>query len=223
METETRSYVTQKGAIFDIGHLIRLHVGDIHGQAIDIEVRFADVDEGRDDEEIDEFLEIKAANPIFGDFTAFVADHSHAQPVDGFETPYQVDRILVRLGLFEQVGLEIFRSERPRFIENDLPKVLVESHLPFLVDVVGDVMAMIDLFVIQAKVLGSLFTEVGVPAVGSHKKLAVSLKVIVRARETSRVKETAPVKATSHAKATVLAKVTVLACRAKSCAVICKS
>ena len=64
------------------------------------------MDEGRDDEEIDEFLEIKAANPIFGDFTAFVADHSHAQPVDRFEPPYQVDRILVRLGLFEQVGLE---------------------------------------------------------------------------------------------------------------------
>ena len=64
MEAEARSDVAQERAIFNIGHFISLHVSDIHSEPVNVKVRFADVDEGRDDEEVDKFLEMKAANPV---------------------------------------------------------------------------------------------------------------------------------------------------------------
>ena len=87
MEAEARSDVAQEGAIFNIGHFISLHVSDIHSEPVNVKVRFADVDEGRDDEEVDKFLEMKAANPVFGDFASFVADDGNAQPINGLEPP----------------------------------------------------------------------------------------------------------------------------------------
>ena len=104
-----------------------------------------------DDEEIDELLKIEASNAVFGNFAAFVADDCDAQSVDGLEPFHQIDGVLVRLGLFEQVGLEIFGSEGSGLVENDLPQIFIEGHLAFLVDVVGDVVAVIDFFVVEAE------------------------------------------------------------------------
>ena len=57
---------------------------------------------------VDELLKIEASNAVFGDFAAFVADDRDAQSVDGLEPFHEIDGVLIRLGLFEQVGLEIF-------------------------------------------------------------------------------------------------------------------
>ena len=56
---------------------------DIQGQAINIEVWFANVNEGRDDKEIDELFQVEALDAILGNLAAFVAHHGHAQPIDG--------------------------------------------------------------------------------------------------------------------------------------------
>ena len=51
MEAQARGDVAQERAIFYVGDLLGLYMRDVHSQAVDVEVGFADVHECGDDEE----------------------------------------------------------------------------------------------------------------------------------------------------------------------------
>lgn len=176
MKTQARGNVAQKRPVFDVGDVFGLNVRNVQGEAINVEVWFADMNEGGNNEEIDELLKVEPPDAVLGNLAAFVANHRDAQSIDSLKPFHQIDGVLIRLGLLKKVGLKVFRSEWSGLIKNDLPKIFIEGHFAFLVDVVRDVVTMIDFFVIESEMFGGLLAEISVPTVGKKDAANVEKK-----------------------------------------------
>jgi len=160
--------LAEQRPILDIGDLRWVNLCDIERQAIDVQVGFAEMDEGGNHKEVHKILEVEAADPVFGDFAAFVADDGDAQTIYGTELFNETDHVVVGGGLFENVAHDIFRRVFPWFEEYDLPQIGFERHFPLLVGVVGYAVTVIQFIVIHLKMFGGLLAQGGIPAVGEE-------------------------------------------------------
>ena len=66
-------------AVIHVGDLRGWNLCDVQGDAVDIRVRFANVDEARRDEKIYEAGEFESLNAVLVELSSFVVDHRNFQ------------------------------------------------------------------------------------------------------------------------------------------------
>lgn len=168
LDAELAGVFHEERAVIEIGHLFRTHLGDIKGEAVDVEVRFAQVDEGGDDEEVDKFPQMEAFDAVDGDFPAFVADNSDAEFEGAFEFSDVFDGFREWTGLFENELLEFVEAEVALFVENGLVEVFLERHFSRLIRVVDEMVTAGHFLEIDPEMFGGFFAEGGVPSIGEE-------------------------------------------------------
>src|SRR6266568_291275 len=100
-DPETPCHFHEQGAVIDVHDLSRIHLGDVEGDAEDIRIRFAEMNEARRNEEIDKCPQFELTDPVFVKFTPLVVDYCDLQPVMGFQPADQLDHLRNWAGLGE--------------------------------------------------------------------------------------------------------------------------
>jgi hypothetical protein len=81
-------YLGEHRPVLDVDHLIGRNLRDVQGDAVDIRIRLAEVDEAGGDEKVDETIQLETLYPVLCQLTAFVTDHDYLQSVLCLDSAY---------------------------------------------------------------------------------------------------------------------------------------
>ena len=123
------------------------------------------MNESGNDKEINKFLELESGDSVLCDLAPLGAHDGNSQPIYRFQPVDEVDRILIRLCLIENIAGNIFRRKRPGLEENDLAEVSFEAHFSAFISVVSHAVTVVELSVVDRKMFSSALAESRVPAI----------------------------------------------------------